>query len=716
MNHSHKNTAQPAVATVALALAISLFSGCSEPAPRGANGSTLAGENTFFVAAGGDDQWSGRLPKPNFRRTDGPFATLARGVEAARNGTDAAPRRIYVRDGRHFLEETVVLTADDSGLTIAAYPGETPVLSGGRPITGWQEVTIGGRTLWSANVPEARENDWSFRQLWVNGRRAVRARHPNQGYLKVAELPDATAQWTDGHARFRFHPGDASNWPSATNAEVIVMTRWVESRLPVVSVDEPERMLSFGKRSVFQLAPGDLYYVEHAFELLDAPGEWYLDAARGLIHYLPLPGEELRDIRAIAPVLMQLVRMEGQPEREQYIENVTFRGLTFAHNEWYFPESSFTDKNKPHVWPPPERAKGGFAQAAIGVPGAVWGEGVRAAVFENCRFVQLGSYALELARGCISNRISRCEFADLGGGGIKIGETRIRDQTAEIARANELSDCHIHDGGKMFHSAIGVWIGQSPGNRITHNLIHDFYYTGISIGWTWGYDPRALATNNVVAFNHVHHIGVQSDGDGPILSDMGGIYTLGMQPGTRVVNNLWHDIAGFRYGGWGIYFDEGSSSIIAESNVVYRTTHGGFHQHYGATNAVRNNVFAFARDHQVQRTRPEPHSSFSFRTNIVYFDKGVPLGGNWSGDKFDLDWNVYFDARPGAAAEAMRFAGAPLEKWRERGHDRNSLVADPLFVDSSKDDFRLRATSPAFTLGFRPIDLQSVGIRPETRR
>ena len=191
--------------------------------------------------------------------------------------------------------------------------------------------------------------------------------------------------------------------------------------------------------------------------------------------------------------------------------------------------------------------------------------------------------------------------------------------------------------------------GSRPATASLHNLIHDFYYTGISIGWTWGYGP-ALATNNTVELNHVHHIGVKSDGDGPILSDMGGIYTLGKQPGTTIRNNLWHDIAGIRYGGWGIYFDEGSSGILAESNVVYRTTHGGFHQHYGETNIVRNNIFAFARDHQIQRTRPEPHRSFSFVTNIVYFDSGILLTGDWSGDQLSDGLERLFRRPPGRQA------------------------------------------------------------------
>jgi hypothetical protein len=306
----------------------------------------------------------------------------------------------------------------------------------------------------------------------------------------------------------------------------------------------------------------------------------------------------------------------------------------------------------------------------------------------------------------VSNRIVGCEFSDLGAGGMKIGETAIRQNELEQSGYNEITNCNVHDGGKLFASAIGIWIGQSANNSVTHNLIHDFYYTGISIGWTWGYGP-SLATNNLVTFNHVHHIGVKSDGNGPILSDMGGIYTLGKQPGTRILNNLWHDIAGFSYGGWGIYFDEGSSGILAARNIVYRTTHGGFHQHYGETNMVWNNIFAFGRDQQLQRTRVEPHLSFSFETNIVYFDSGALLAGDWSGTNYQVDWNVYFDSRPDA--KGIVFGNSSLEKWREQGNDRDSILADPLFVAPKKDDYRLRSNSPALKLGFRPIGVSRIG-------
>ena len=682
----------------------------------------------FFVATNGNDGWSGTLSTPNQNRTDGPFATPAKAINASRAWRQLKSNTnrtcsIEFRNGIWFLSNPLTLRPEDSNLLLKAYEGEKPVLSGGRKITGFKPVEIGGRKMWVTTVPDAAGGRWFFHELWVNGKRAVRARHPNHGYLSVESLPDKTSAWTEGHTRFRFAGGDLltlseinspplATTPPYSSAEVIVMTRWVESRLPVSGVDAAERLVSFSKRSVFQLAPGDPYYVENFFATMDQPGEWFLEKQSGQLYYLPRPGERMQDCQVIAPMLAQVVRLEGFDTSASAgagpaagISNVTFHSLTFSHTEWNFPEPAGTDSNLAvNVSPAPRPNIGGFAQAAVGVPGAVWAEGIRAVTFARCAFSQIGNYGLELSQGCQSNVISHCEFSDLGAGGLKIGETVLRSEPARQTRANEIADCHIHDGGLLFPSAEGVWLGHSPDNRIVHNLIHDFYYTGISIGWSWGYNP-AMASNNLVQFNHIHHIGVKSDGDGPILSDMGGIYTLGLQPGTKILNNLWHDIAANRYGGWGIYFDEGSSGILAASNVVYRTTHGGFHQHYGETNMVWNNIFAFGRDAQIQRTRPEKHRSFSFATNIVYFDAGNLLAGSWSDEEFFMDRNLYFDTR----AAPITFAGVTLEDWRKRGHDVNSVIADPLFA--AKDRYELQPGSPAFKVGFKPINLTGVGPR-----
>jgi len=671
----------------------------------------------FIVATNGNDKWSGNRPSVNSTATDGPFATLTNALAATRAwkqtvGTSSnALVGIFLRNGVHFLTEPLVLKPQDSGLVLAAYGTERPVISGGRRIAGWKPVTVNGRNAWVAEVRAARNGKWTFHELWVNGQRAVRARYPAHGYLKVAEVPDKTADWLHGNNRFRFQPGELKLWKGITDGEAVVMDLWVESRLPIAGLDEDGRSISFKKRSVTALKQGDLYYLEGALEFLDQPGEWCLDPAGGALYYLPRPGEIMNNVDAIAPVLAQVLRLEGRPENGELVDHVRFKGLTFSHTEWYYPEGFARDTNVVlGIYPIPSAEVGGLGQVAIGVPGAVRGEGVRRCSWKNCVFTHIGNYCLELARGCDQNLISRCVFSDLGAGGPKLGERIVRKRREEQTQNDEISDCQVYDGGRLFQSATGIWLGQTANNRVLHNLVHDFYQTGISIGWTWGYWP-SLATNNLVAFNHVHHIGRKSDGDGPIMSDMGAIYTLGMQPGTRILNNLLHDVTALRYGGIGIYLDEGSSSIIVESNVVYRASHGGFHLHYGGTNGVVNNIFAFGRDFQLNRTKTEPHLSLTVMRNIVYFDSGTTIVGAWTPGQCQLDSNLYFDARPGATPDRLTFEGFSLQQWRALGYDQHSLIADPLFRAPRQYDFELSSNSPAFRIGFQPIDLSTAGPR-----
>src|SRR6266571_1127203 len=140
----------------------------------------------------------------------------------------------------------------------------------------------------------------------------------------------------------------------------------------------------------------------------------------------------------------------------------------------------------------------------------------------------------------------------------------------------------------------------------------------------------------------------------------GRIYTLGIQMGTVLRNNLIHDVRSHSYGGWGLYTDEGSTDILLENNVVYRCKSAGFHQHYGRENVLRNNIFAFNREHQLMRSREEEHLSFIFTNNIVFYDSGNLLGSDWSNDHYVMDYNVYFDTRLAGDPGKMKFAGATL--------------------------------------------------------
>ncbi len=450
--------------------------------------------------------------------------------------------------------------------------------------------------------------------------------------------------------------------------------------------------MCFGLRSVFRIDPQDPYYLLNVAEGMDTPGEWLWDEAHESIHYVPMPGENLKRITAVIPALARLLVIQGKPETNEYVQHIAFRGITFSHTEWGVDENTVAEMVVPRT--------GGFLQAAVGVPAAIDAEGLRNGSFDSCTVTHAGTYGLALRSGSRFVTISRCAFTDLGGGGIKIGETKIPADTAHFTSHNTIVDCTIANGGLIFHSAIGIWVGQSPANRIIHNHIYNLYYSGISLGWTWGYGP-SITGNTLVALNHIHHIGVRTDGDGLILADMGGIYTVGARWETIIRRNVFHDIGARVYGGWGIYYDEGTTGAISEENIVYRTSHEGFHQHYGKENVFRNNIIAYGTGYQVKVSRAEPHTSYAFEQNIVYWDGGPMFTERDSGAHVLFDHNLYWFA----GGKPRMMDTLSFDSWKALGRDRHSLIADPMFTDPRNGDFTFPAHSPARMLGIRPTQV-----------
>lgn len=645
----------------------------------------------FYVATTGSDAWSGKLPEQNANKTDGPFATLERAREAIRQlkstGAVNTPVTVMIRGGVYYFSKPFILRPEDSGtekvpILYTAYPNEKPVITGGRKINGWKRAE---RDLWMAEVPEAKTGTLNFRQLFINGERCRRARLPNSGVYKIVKGAKPAEQ------SFCFDAGNIKkDWKNLKDVEIVVLQYWMESRLRISRVDEVNQTVTFTGGSWRSLTWSTGYYVENLFEGLDEPGEWYLNRSSGIVYYKAKPGEDLIKAEVIAPVTEQLIRLEGDAASGRFVNHVTFKNISFSYTGWTLPEQGYSEP-----------------QAEIHAGAALYGTGVRYCSFEDNEIAHLGGWAIELSRGCKDNRIAGNHIYDVGGGGIKIGEPKNAERDEEETSRTVISDNLIHDGCRVYLGAAAIWIGQSSGNCVSHNEIYGAWQWAISVGWTWAYMPPQRARDNIVEYNHCHHLGESE------LGTHATIYFLGVQPGSVCRYNLIHHITG--WAGHGICLDNGSVGMTVEYNVVHHTNHGAWVGNYNDLgNVVQNNVFALAKGPQYIRYGDEPpkgekvHQTGIFYRNIYYWNEGRLIGvDTWSDNEIIMDYNLYFNA----GGNPIEFQKKTFDEWKAMGFDKNSIVADPLFVDPENGNFTLKPDSPAFKLGFKPIDLSTVGPR-----
>lgn len=618
---------------------------------------------------------------------------------------------VWIAPGEYRMAEPLVFEGCDTRpIFFRSLTDEKPVFRGGVPVSGWTEWRDG---IWRTRVPETLR----FEQFYVNGRRAVRARTPNRGWYYVKHSKETVLDKSGPRAaryavqRIAVAPEELSLLAGLSQEELKRTTalfyhKWDVTRKPIDHA-MPDSGFLFtsgeGMKPWNPVTGGSRYVLDNFLGALDAPGEWYL-SPEGWLYYMPREGEEMRTAECWAPILPQLVVFRGTPDKP--VRGKEFRHVAFRTSAYTMPAGG----NEP-------------MQAAAAVPAAIEADYASGIVFADCEATQTGGYAFWLRRECFDSRIERCLIEDLGAGGIKVGETAIRLDGRPVTARNVVDNNIVRHGGYLFPCAVGVAIFQASDNRITHNEIADLRYSGISVGWKWGYNHQKTwitetapdgtmqyveaeaaspAVRNTIAFNHVHHIGWAE------LSDMGAIYTLGESPGTVVSNNVVHDIYSYDYGGWGLYTDEGSTGIVMENNLVYRCKSGGFHQHYGKENIIRNNIFALGYQNQLQFTRVEPHRSLTFERNIVLSDRGVLLGGSgsWRRANIAMDRNDYWDLR---ADTMLRFDGLSFREWR-RIKDSHSIVADPMFRDPEAGDFGFRSLKTARRIGFVPFDYTQAGV------
>ncbi len=654
----------------------------------------LSAQTTIHVAPDGSDEAAGTA--------DAPFATLQRARDEVRaiKAEGDLPRggvSIEIADGTYFLDEPLTLGPEDSGapgapIVYAAADGATPVISGGRRITGLTRQEDGS---WTVTIPEAADHGWVFRQLFIDGRRYIYARSPNEGqYHTLSGVPTEEEEGT-AKDRFVYHGDNLQAWPDIGDVEVRLYFSWNAGTFPLAAVKPDEHIAVLGGPARWSIPkPGMAtapYLVFNHPAACDVAGEWQLDRGTGELRVIPFEDDDLAQAEVIAPVLGRLVVAEGSQAAGRYVENVRFEGLSFRHAAWHLPHEGFS-----------------ASQAASTLGAALEFHAARDCEIVDCEVAHVGRYGVWFGLDCAANTIERTHFHDLGAGGVKIGTPDRQKPWARVAAYNTVDNCFIHNGGHIHPGSTGIFVAIAHNTRITHNEVCDLRYTGISLGWNWS-SNRSGTRENLVAYNHVHDVM-------RVLDDGGGIYSLGLTPGSVIRGNHIHDVARDRDVGHGIYLDGGSSGVLCENNLCHDCGAGGIRQQHGTSClTVLNNICAFngfGLGIDSERTN-------IFQYNIVLMEgedtpfRDVP---EWKSYNKIIDYNVYWHT----SGEPPHFLGFTWDEWREQEGiediwytprmDPHSRFDDPLFVDAEARNFRLKSDSPALKLGFRPLDYDAPGL------
>lgn len=347
---------------------------------------------TLFVAENGNDDWSGRRAAPNVGDTDGPLASIDGARQAVRRlraaGLMTMPVRVLVREGTYFISEPIVFEPEDSGserlpITYANYPGERPVITGGRVISNWWQRVP---DMWMAKVHVTCKERWSFRRLFIDGERRPVARIPSDGAFELTQMRDIAREEDTAQATFTFEAGHIQDWLHRRHIRVVVFDDWNVASLRIKELDIPNRAVTLtGPPDWPFTQPTDslLYYVENFRDALDAPGEWHLDVVSGHLFYRPLPGETRADTVGVALMAPQFLVFAGRPDEGRYVEHITVQGLHFHY-----------------AGLKPDDVRPGEAPPAIEFIGA------RNCAVKDCVIAHLGTHAIVEHPGCEDNTVS----------------------------------------------------------------------------------------------------------------------------------------------------------------------------------------------------------------------------------------------------------------------------------------------------------------------
>jgi parallel beta-helix repeat protein len=694
----------------------------------------------FYVSVNGNDAWTGLQAEQAPGRMDGPFASLQRArdaARAARKDKPDEPCQVTVRQGKYYLEETLVLTPEDGGSAAApviyqAFPGEQVVLSGGRKIEGWQPFR--GHIL-AAVCPEIVGRRDKNRQLFHNGHVQTRARWPKNdpadplytGFL-FAEGPGEK----DSHHSFIYKEGSfRKEWAKINQVDVNIY-QWngcYQVVVPIKSIDRDLRIVNLAHDgyNVTNIPPwswpcpfmkGDRYFIENALEELDQPGEWCADYDEGIIYFWPAQELSAAD-EVVLPHLDCLIELQGA-------SFVTIKGFTLA-------ETTGGD-----AWH--RTGLEGYG-AQLPLPGwtycgeAVLLEGTRHCLIEDCLFHYVGGNAIYLAHANERNVIRHNEIAFAGANGICLLGTKSGHPVFNLIEDNE-----IHHSGCQNKYTAGIFLGISDGTIMEHNHIHHVPHHAINLASN-GYG------RNHVQYNRIEFACLELHDNGAInmwmdeLDERGYVIRNAERAGHIIRNNYIGDVIGCRIREdgtrdegtltWGIYLDDFSSNCVIQDNIIVRAG-SGICIHGGKNNLIENNMILNTQfglrptNYCVFRTSTEKTMQ-NFNTGNVFCRNIVSNISNKTSESdvislhyytdrlfARIDNNLYYNAAgrytvqecPGTYYKIFDY---PFIEWQQKGNDTHSLTGDPLIIDLEREDFSLAEDSPACQIGFHPIDTSCIG-------
>lgn len=606
---------------------------------------------------------------------------------------------VWFKEGRYLIDEKVNFDSDDfSNVVYRSVPGEDVIFTGAVELSDWTEGEINGIKALVADVDTEKVY---FRSLFKGEERLPVSVWPEEGSFtaKNADIKDALNPNDESgffklHTAFYANEKEIMNFANLEDVNVRIMHKWCDDILPLHSVDVETGRVEVRKPAAMTIEVNDNYVYENVREAVNNAGEWYLDRSEGKLYYIPCEGETAENLVLSAPVNDSFIEIDG-------MSDITFSGIRFVNTDWDFVSGTLNlwpmDKTNPNY----EYIE--FApthpQASYEIPAAITIVNAENINIINCTFRSISDTAVMFKENVKNSAVDVCHFDEIGGNAIFINAPyAIPAVTKEIS----ITNCEINEYGRIYNHSIGVLLCHASDCIIENNEIHDGWYTAISVGWVWGYAENP--TDNIqVKDNLIYNIG------NGWLSDMGGIYTLGIQPGTVLSGNVIYNVGCYGgeqgYGGWGIYLDEGSTEMLVENNLVYDCSSQAFHQHYGRDNVIRNNIFAFGGEGIFRITRNEEHNSLFLENNIFVSDDRVmyweTIAMDWFKDNSNLYWD-YGNKAVYSGSSTKLSERHNIVDMVGRGYYNNAVFADPLFKDAANRDFTLAENSPALDAGFVP--------------